>query len=49
MITKAVQRYILSDSRWQVEKAAEEIGICLDPATGNPGLRGAYAFLKRWY
>ena len=30
-------------------KAAEEIGTCLEPATGNPDLKGTYAVLKSWY
>ena len=36
-------------SRRRAEKAAEEIGACLEPATGSPELRGAYAVLKKWY
>ena len=48
-LTKSVRSFLLVDSRRQAEKAAEDIDACLEPATGNPELRGAHAFLKRWY
>ena len=48
-LAKAVHMSILVDYRQQVEKAAEYIGACLEAATGNPDLRGAYTVLKSWY
>ena len=37
------------ESRWQAEKAAEEIGACLESETSNPDLSGSYAVFKSWY
>ena len=48
-ITKSVWRSLLVDSRQPAEKAADDIGACLEPLTVNPDLRGAYAVLKSWY
>ena len=46
---KYVWRSLLVDSRWKLGKATEEIGACMETATGKPDLRGAYTFQKRWY
>ena len=48
-LTKPVPRSLLVDSRQISEKDAEEIGACLEPATGNPDLQGSYTVLKLWY
>ena len=48
-LNKAVRRSLLVESMCQTEKAAKEIEVCLEPATGSPELRGAYTVLKRWY
>ena len=48
-LTNAVRRSLLVDSRQQVQRSAEEIGACLELATGNPDIRGTYTVLKRWY
>ena len=48
-LAKAVRRSRLVDSRQRAEKSAEDIGTCLEPATGDTDLRGAYTVLKRWY
>ena len=50
ILTKSIRRFLLVDSRKITERAAEEIGSCLDPASGTPqDLQGAYTILKRWY
>ena len=48
-LTKSVRSFLLVESRRQAEKATEGVGACLEPATGNPELRGAHVVLKRWY
>ena len=48
-LKKAIHRSLLVNSRRQAEKAAEEIGACLEPEMGNPDLQGAHPVLKRWY
>ena len=40
---------ILVDSRCIMEKAADEIRVCMEPTMRSPNLRGAYTVLKRWY
>ena len=40
---------LVVDSSKQVERAAEEIGTCLELTLGNPDLGGGYTVLKRWY
>ena len=47
--TKVVWRSLIEDYRRRAEKAASEIGVCLEPAMGNTDLHGAYTLLKRWY
>ena len=37
-LTNSVRMSLLVESRKKVEKTAEEIGACLEPYTGNPGL-----------
>ena len=47
MLTTSIQRSLLVGSRRQAEKATEDIGTCLEPATGSPDLRGEYTVIKR--
>ena len=38
------------DSRKRVERAAKDIGACLEPSSGTPqDLQGVYIILKIWY
>ena len=48
-LTNSIRRSLLVHSRRREEKSAEDIGACLEPATGNIDIRGAYVVLKRWY
>ena len=49
-LTRAVQKFMLVDTRYIAEVVVEEIGACLDSPQGTPSyLQGAYSLLKRWY
>ena len=48
-MTKSVRRYLLVESRWKTEKAAEDIGTYMESLMGSPDLRGENMALKRWY
>ena len=49
-LTKDVQRSLLVDSRKRAERAAEDIGSCLELVLGTPQYpKRAYTSLKRWY
>ena len=48
-LIKSIWRSLLVDSRRRTEKAVEEIGVCMEPTTGIPDLRGGYSVLIIWY
>ena len=48
-LKKAVRGSILEDSQRQAEKAAAEIGACIDLETGDTDLCRACTVLNRWY
>ena len=48
-MTKSVRRYLLVESRWKKDKAAEDIGTYMESLMGSTDLRGENMVLKRWY